>query len=328
MWSTYLDMKQHPVWGAFVNDLETEASGVLAGKPYVALLDTLGVIQVEGEDAQTFLQGQTTCDFAAIAGGHPKLGAHCNIKGRAQSTFIATTWNNKFYLVLPQDQRQPTLDALKKFALFSKVTLTACDHILVAGFGGNTIEQILGESFEQCPAEGQSVSFSDKQLVHVPHAGLLALINDSMAAAFLEQTQSHLAVCGSNTWQLEQIRNGVLHLPAALSEQWIPQEFNYDLIEGVSFKKGCYKGQEIIARIHYRGQTKTRAFALEIQSESAINIGDKITGGSIIACAYVSEHTQLALAVLKIDNAESQNLQLDQNEAAQIQVLSAPYAIT
>ena len=137
---------------------------------------------------------------------------------------------------------------------------------------------------------------------------------------------------GDNAWQLSQINAGLVHIHANQSEQWIPQEINYDLVEGVNFKKGCYKGQEIVARIHYRGQTKVRAFALEITGCHTVSIGDKIisdTGsGTILAVAKVSERTLKVLSTLKIEASTSENLQIEQIDGCQIRPLPLPYAIT
>ena len=117
MWQTAFSFQQHSQWGLHVRPLEQEAADLLAGKSLAACISTLDVIRVSGADAETFLQGQTTCDFREIAAGHPRLGAHCNAKGRVQASFRAFGLNGDFLLLLPKGQGEPTRAALAKFAI-------------------------------------------------------------------------------------------------------------------------------------------------------------------------------------------------------------------
>lgn len=323
MWASSSNVKQDSIWGNYVSDVDTEAAIIMANEPYAALLDSIGLIKITGDDAESFLQGQLTCDFNTITAGHAQLGAHCNVKGRAQCTFVAFHHDGAFYLALPNDQVAPTLAALGKFALFSKVELAPCSDLLAVGLGTDGVTAL--------PDDINAIT------IDVPHLGHMLFIAKEQAESFLShlnQDPSAPKLCGDNAWHLSLINRGVAMIGQAQSEQWIPQEMNYDLINGVNFKKGCYKGQEIIARIHYRGQSKVRTHLLEIEGTTALQVhtGDKITAentnGTILAVARVNERTLRVLSTLKITDLESENLKLEQNDGCQIRVLSLPYAIT
>lgn len=324
MWWDHINAKQQAPWGTCINELEAEAKLVEQNKNHIALLDSMAVIRVSGEEAGSFLQGQVTCDVNSLALNQAVLGAHCNAKGRAQSTFVCVRQKEDYLLVLPRDQVTPTIQVLAKFAMFSKAEVEADDSLLIFAAGGPD------SGFIPASLTGTT---SGSTLFTLPHLGSLGLIPSTEASAWIAtQQEQNLPLVGDNAWQLSQINAGLVHIHANQSEQWIPQEINYDLVEGVNFKKGCYKGQEIVARIHYRGQTKVRAFALEITGCDTVRIGDKIisdTGsGTILAVAKVSERTLKVLSTLKIEASASENLQLEQIDGCQIRPLPLPYAIT
>lgn len=312
MWSEYTSVNQQVPWGTYINDLEQEASLILNQQPYVALLDCMAVIRVTGEDAATFLQGQVTCDVVKLGDQEAVLGAHCNAKGRAQATFICARQGDDYLLVLPADQVEGTVQALSKFAMFSKADVSADAGVLICA---GDIEASIASTFT------------------LPELGTLGIVASPSAGEFLDSIKvKGLPLVGDNAWILSQINSGIVHITANQSEQWIPQEINYDLVNGVSFTKGCYKGQEIVARIHYRGQTKIRVFALEITGCDQVKVGDKIIGdganGTILAVAKVSDRTLRVLSTLKTELSESENLQLEQIDGCEIRVLPLPYAIT
>lgn len=336
MWSSSSTVNLDPEWGTYINSLDDEAQAIEEGKPFAALLDGVGLIKAEGEDAETFLQGQTTCDFTSVNKNLPKLGAHLNVKGRAQSTFIAFKLNDCFYLLMGADQVEPTLAALNKYAVFSKVALTQCSDLLVVGLGGQNIQDTIQALFGSSPESGCLNTISAGAVMQIPHLGYLAVITaENMQSTVDSIKQQPITLCGDNAWNLHRINSGFPQISAATSEQWIPQEINYELIEGVSFDKGCYKGQEIVARIHYRGKPKVRTAIASIESSAPlteVKPGDKITGqeqsGSLLEVARVSERTLKALTTLKVSVSESENLKLEQNDDSQIRVLPLPYAIT
>ncbi|WP_290581779.1 YgfZ/GcvT domain-containing protein [Ketobacter sp.] len=318
MWSEYTSIEHQVPGGTYIHDLEQEARVVESGEPYLALLDCLALIRVSGEEAGSFLQGQVTCDINQMGDQQAVLGAHCNAKGRAQATFICVKQDADYLLLLPSDQVAGTVQVLSKFAMFSKADVSPEPNLLLCALGG-------GSAPELSPLIATVFT--------LPELGTLGILEPAAAQALLQGAQEKsVTVVGDNAWMLSQINAGVVHITANQSEQWIPQEINYDLIQGINFKKGCYKGQEIVARIHYRGQTKVRVFPLEIHGCEQVRVGDKILSagyqGTVLSVAKVSDRTLKVLTTLKTERSESENLQLEQNDGCEIRVLPLPYAIT
>jgi len=320
MWSEHISVQQQAPWGNYISDLAMEADLVAAGSPWLALLDSIGLIRISGVDARTFLQGQVTCDINHLQHGQAVLGAHCNAKGRAQATFVCCQLGEDFLLALPADQVAPTVQALAKYAMFSKAEVTPCTDVLAFAVGGT------GDGVPE-----SLTAMADTTLFSLPWLGTLGLTS-AAAAVISTAHELNITLVGDNAWWLSQIAAGVVHITANQTEQWIPQEINYDLIEGVNFKKGCYKGQEIIARIHYRGQTKVRVFALEISGIDTLSVGDKVMadgyGGTILTVAKAANGNLRVLSTLKTEGATAGPITLEQNADAQVQLLPLPYAIS
>lgn len=334
MWQSIQTFHQHPQWGLHVRSLTEESSDLLAGKSLGACLSTLDLIRVSGADAETFLQGQTTCDVREVRQGQIRLGAHCNVKGRVQASFYALPQGEDFLLLLPRGQGEPTRAALAKYAMFSKVTLTLESGCWPLALLGPEAGRWAALITSQAPAPGHVAEGPNGLVAGLTDTRFLALVPADRAADVLHQLQATgMALAGDNVWWLDQLRQGIAQIPQALSEQWIPQEFNYDLVNGVSFRKGCYKGQEIVARIHYRGQTKVRGQLVQIEGTTDVAPGTRILDGAgqnpgaVLQCAFVNEHALLAIAVLKTGIAESETLRLEPNESISVRLIPMPYAI-
>ncbi len=332
MWSQYSQLKQDPVWGYHLNAVSEEAQTVINAEDYCALASQLSVIKVYGDDALSFLQGQLTCDFKLIKNGHPTLGAHCNVKGRVQSSFLAWHDNDCFYLALAADVRAQTMAELNKFAIFSKVTLEPCDDLMIAVFGGNSINRSLQAFLPEPPTTNAQVATDLGLFLQITPIGMLAVVPTAKIEPFVEKlTQEKLTICGNNAWSLHLIQCGVALVSAATSELWSPHELNYDLIDAVNFKKGCYKGQEIIARIQYRGRPKVRTYPLRFEPIPPIKLGDKLnineTTAGVVAVALAGTNFLDSLVTLKIETSAQEPLRIDEETNRQIQLLPLNYAI-
>lgn len=347
MWHTAYSFQQHPRWGLHARPLEQEAADLLAGTSLAACLSTLEIIRVTGADALTFLQGQTTCDFREVSEGHPRLGAHCNAKGRVQASFRAFHWNGDFLLLVPKGQGEPTRAALAKFALFSKATLSLDTTLAPLALLGPQAADWAKELFGAAPTPGDCVANENGLITALDADRFVILVPSDRCATVIKNLQTlNATLAGDNVWWLSEMRAGIAQIPVEQSEQWIPQEINYDLVDGVNFKKGCYKGQEIVARIHYRGQTKVRAFPVQIepvqigpgetgpvQNDTTIAPGTRILDaaghnvGTLLNTAFVNGTTVQGMAVLKTDASESETLRLEPNDACHVRPLRLPYAI-
>lgn len=335
MWQSFRTFQEDPLWGLHLRSLTEEAADLQSGLPLAACISTLELIRVSGADAESFLQGQVTCDVREVVAGGVRLGTHCNVKGRVQASFYALRQGEDFILLVPRGQGETTRAALAKYAMFSKATLSLDNTWLPLALLGKGVETAAGRLWGSLPPDGQSVSADPGVLANTGRGALLALVPQDKAAGVLQALEENgITLAGDNVWWLSQLSAGIAQILPAQSEVWIPQEFNYDLVNGVSFKKGCYKGQEIVARIHYRGQTKVRGHLLEIQGAHHAEPGTRILGaegrnaGTLLQSAFVNEHTLLGMGVLKTDTAESEQLRLEPNESSHARLIPMPYAIT
>lgn len=230
--------------------------------PAVAIypLTQYGLISISGPDASKFLQGQLTADIEALAVGTTTLAAHCNAKGRMHSSFFLHCLNSQDYLlVLPVDVLNTAMTALKKYAVFSKVELKDLSPEYAA-IG------VSSDNDAPIPAIGNTV----KAAFSVPVTGIgridyfakstLSEVANNFDCLASDKLGAAVNWCGSALWEKRLVGAGIGLVQHASIEEFIPQMLNYDYIEGISFTKGCYTGQEIIARMKYRGKVKRRCY--------------------------------------------------------------------
>ncbi|WP_428239803.1 YgfZ/GcvT domain-containing protein [Gynuella sp.] len=201
-------------------------------------LPHLAVMTVQGPDAVKFLQGQSTQDFGTLHSQEFRHGAFCTPKGRVYMNFIALVGETEdvIYLVCHQSVMEHALATLKKYAVFYKVTLTHNTETIVTGSLkaglNNALDRIDDAIYCNWPGQRAMALMTKKTLIH----------EDSQAAT---------------EWEIEDIQQGLPWLTSEMVDICIPQNLNLQAIGGISFKKGCYTGQEIVARTQYKGQVKS-----------------------------------------------------------------------
>lgn len=267
-------------------------------------LDHLGILAIDGADAATFLQGQATCDLRQVTPTHGALGALCNLQGRMIVSFHVLATPEGLALLMPRDRVQPVLQHLKKYAVFSKVALAdAGDRWRVVGALRRD-----GETFAVQDAGGWPL---------MTLRGGRGIGLQDVAAASTSTAQEKIATEMADSWRAAGISAGECLVDSANADRFLPQALNYDLIEGVSFKKGCYTGQEVVARMHFKGRMKERLYvatsnALATGSPAAntavIDAGGK-TVGEVVAAAVVDNQCLVA-AVIRHEAVRSGDLHL------------------
>jgi len=246
--------------------MNTSVNTVLNG---IAPLPHLGIIRVEGEDAATFLHGQLTQDFALLGLSEARLAAFCSAKGRMQASFIGFKRSNtEILLICSRDVLAPTLKRLSMFVMRAKARLTdATDQFLLLGLAGNTINLIATKAYPT----GTKVDFGTSNVVFlhpadgVPRALWVAPVGEPLPAGTALSTE---------LWQWGEVRSGIATITTPIVEAFVPQMLNYESVGGVNFKKGCYPGQEVVARSQFRGTLKRRAFL--VHSDSAMTAGQEV----------------------------------------------------
>lgn len=226
---------------------------------------SMAVIHCHGVDSKDFLQGQLTCNLKLLKSNinkNSKLAAHCSVKGRAISLFRLIYHNDQsFYLIVPKTLMDITLSNLKKYAAFSQTQLeNITDNILLVGCDSNA-ESIEGfNNFETKNADNQIVTTK---------------LCDNLLGLF-SKTQNNLTDI-SQAWKLSNIKSGIPAVYPETSDKLIPQRLNLFELGGLSFKKGCYLGQEVLSRLYYRGTVKYSMVLGKISGPIGIIPGEKIS---------------------------------------------------
>ncbi len=231
---------------------------------FVAPLSDTGLIAATGDDAATFLHNQLTNDVENLGTAEARLAGYCSPKGRLLATFVMWQRDGAIMLQLPR-QIQPTVQKrLQMFVLRSKVKLAdATAEYALFGLGGQGAAESLKKWFPDLPAAPYTKTDNEcGTLIRLPDAFNAPRFQWIAPGALAEQAWPEIAArlvpAGTGLWRLAEIQAGVPMVTKATQEQFVPQMVNYELIGGVNFKKGCYPGQEIVARSQYLGKLKRR----------------------------------------------------------------------
>ncbi|WP_095078457.1 folate-binding protein YgfZ [Pseudomonas sp. Irchel s3h17] len=305
----------------------------MADSTFFCTLPHEGVLAVRGSDASKFLQGQLTCNLNYLSDTRASLGARCTQKGRMQSSFRILLEGDGVVMAMASELLEPQLADLKKYAVFSKSRLTDESAAWVR-FGLADADAALAALGLDVPAETDSV---------VRHNGLIAIRvspgrTELWAAADQAQTLTEklsptLAQGTLNDWLLGQIRAGIGQVMPGTRELFIPQMLNLQAVGGVSFKKGCYTGQEIVARMQYLGKLKRRLYRLQLDASELPEPGTALFSpthgssiGEVVIAAHAGQGIEL-LAVLQAEAVDSADLHLGALEGPALHLLDLPYQL-
>jgi folate-binding protein YgfZ len=226
-----------------------------------------GLILAEGPDAGTFLQGQLTNDVLLLPEGQARFAGYCSAKGRLLGSFVVLKISKEKYLmVCHQDLLQAMVKRLSMFVMRAKLKISDASALY-------EIRGLLGETaLLACPALKEAAPWQARQegenyfvkLHNAFNAGIevqrliwLGLKGETSSDAFLNHAYPNIT---EEAWQLAEVLSGISMVQTATAEAFVPQMLNYESVDGVSFKKGCYPGQEVVARSQFRGTLKRRAF--------------------------------------------------------------------
>lgn len=221
----------------------------------VTRLTHWGVIRIQGEDAAKFIHGQLTQDFALLGTDQARLAAFCSAKGRIQASFIGfKQGNGDVLLVCSRDLLPGTLKRLSMFVLRAKAKLTdASDELALWGLAGTATKNIAAGAHSVWAKH----EFASETIVNLyPAVG----VPRQLLIADAQHPGPQGAPMELDVWQWGEVVSGVSTVSMPVFEAFVPQMLNYESVGGVSFKKGCYPGQEVVARSQFRGTLKRRAF--------------------------------------------------------------------
>ena len=305
----------------------------MADSAFFCPLSHEGVLAVRGADAAKFLQGQLTCNLNYLSDTQASLGARCTQKGRMQSSFRILLQGDGVVLAMATELLEPQLADLKKYAVFSKSKLTDESAAWVR-FGLMNAEPALTSLGLELPAETDSVVRSDTLIaIRVSPDRAELWVPAEQGDAVRNQLAATLEQTDLNEWLLGQIRAGIGQVMPQTRELFIPQMLNLQAVGGVSFKKGCYTGQEIVARMQYLGKLKRRLYRLSLNAPEMPEPGTPLFSpshtsaiGEVVIAAKTDQTVEL-LAVLQAEAADSGDVHVGTPEGPRLHLLDLPYTL-
>lgn len=313
-----------------------------AGSNQLAALDHLGYLAVEGPEARKFLQGQVTCDMNLVTEDHSQPGGHCNSKGRMIFSFRAlqlpseSSDSELIALIMHRGLLENARQALAKFIVFSKAEVSIGDAYRLVGLCGTQAPRLLNPVLPRIPIASHDVAAAaDAVCVRISGDRFLCLLRDESALQQWQNWAPHCQLQGYDYWNLTEIRDGLGHVVPGCQEMFIPQTLNMHITGGISFTKGCYIGQEVVARMHYLGKLKRHMRRAQVNAGEAPKPGASLYSqesqqsvGNVVLAAPSHTSTFELLAVTSDSAFESDALYLDPQQSQKVHGLPLPYAIT
>lgn len=291
-------------------------------------LDDWGLIRASGADAASFLHSQLTNDVAHLDVGQARLAGYCSPKGRLLASFVI--WRDAagdILLACSADVLPATLKRLRMFVLRAKCVLSdASAEWPLYGLAGTRAVAWLGDAAP--PAPWRARERAGLTAIRLPDAAGQPRVLCASAIA------PDLPPLPPETWRWLEVHSGIARIEAATVEKFVPQMLNYELLGGVDFKKGCYPGQEVVARSQYRGSIKRRSLLFE--SNAVARAGDEIfdstdasqpAGMVVNAAPQPAAPGSVALVEVKLASAAQASLRLGSADGPALRRIELPYAL-
>jgi len=301
-------------------------------------LDDWALATLTGADSEKYLQGQVTADVAALTEHQHLLAAHCDAKGKMWSNLRLFRRDGGFTLIERRSIRDAQLTELKKYAVFSKVTIVPDDEHVLLGVAGFQARAALANVFTTLPdAEKQVVQEGATSILWFAHpAERFLLVTDVATAELLsEKLRGEAQLNNSQQWLALNIEAGLPVIDAANSAQFIPQATNLQALGGISFKKGCYTGQEMVARAKFRGANKRALWYLAGKASRLPEAGEDLElkmgenwrrTGTILAAVQLDDGRLLVQAVMNND-MEPDSVFRVRDDANTLSIEPLPYSL-
>lgn len=299
-------------------------------------LASLAVLRVAGPDAAAFLQGQLTNDVAGLVPGSSQYAAWCSAKGRMLANFLVRRIDDTSFELWVDAALEATVrKRLGMFVLRSKVTIDDTSTATVRfGIGGHTAAGVVREAFGELPALHHIAATSGAAVLALPGGRFVAFAPRSAATALWERLSARARPAGFPVWQWLTVRAGVAVITPPTADQFVPQAANLDALDGVSFRKGCYTGQEIVARTQYLGRLKERLVLAHVDglppapgTRLYSPVFDAQACGSVVNAAPAPGGGSDLLAVLQQTAKDSGEVCVDAPGGRRLALLALPYPL-
>jgi len=336
-WQNFLITQGAQIQDGVVSHFGDAAAERLATSVSTVLCDLgqFGTLRVSGEESESFLQNLLSNDIREVSDARAQLSSLNSAKGRMLATMLVWRAGNDYLLQLPRVLCEPIRKKLSMYVLRAKVKVSdAGEEIVTLGLSGVDAQEILRARFGDLPRSPLDVVSNESgSLMTV--GGTRWQINTTPLNADILWTEISRKArpVGSGCWDWLNIRSGIPVILPQTQEQFVAQMANLDLVNGVNFKKGCYPGQEIVARTQYLGKLKRRMYLAHIDSSEAPNPGDELfsadmegqASGMLANVAAAPSGGYDALAVLQTSSRETQQVHLKSPQGAALQFLPLPY---
>ncbi|MFZ6772510.1 YgfZ/GcvT domain-containing protein [Undibacterium sp. SXout7W] len=341
MWQDFLTQQGISVNDNGINGLNNAWDNNALETGFITILNDIGLIQASGEEAAHFLHNQLSNDVETLKQSELRRAAYCSPKGRMLASLLLFNNNEQIVLQVSKSILAPIHKRLQMFVLRSKVKLAdITSQYVLLGLGGEAAAASLQSWFPDLPkAENTSISNEFGQLLRVSDSKGLPryewLAPPETAVQAWTALSTALTPVNTAAWRLSEIQAGIPMIIAATQEQFVPQMVNFEIIGGVNFKKGCYPGQEIVARSQYLGKLKRRMALVSIATAD-VRAGMEVFSpcdaeqacGMVVNAEQYSASDSLALVEMKVADQESGDIHLGSATGVPLIFLDLPYEIT
>ncbi|WP_349844226.1 tRNA-modifying protein YgfZ [Pantoea dispersa] len=302
-------------------------------------LDEWALVSVQGKDSTSYLQGQLTLDVAALDAAQHRPAAHCDAKGKMWSNLRLFHRGEGYAYVVRRNLREQQVTELKKYAVFAKVTIAADDDAVLLGVAGFQARAALASVFATLPdATTPVVQQDDTTLLWFaePAERFLLITTPAQAEALQQKLAGEAQLNDSTQWLALDIAAGVPVIDSATTAQLIPQATNLQALDAISFKKGCYTGQEMVARAKFRGANKRALYWLagsaskvpDAASSLELQMGDKWRRtGTVLSGVQLDDGSVWVQAVLNNDLEPDSVLRVEGDESGKLTIQPLPYSL-
>ena len=308
---------------------------------FIAPLTHLGLIAATGDDAATFLHNQLTNDVETLGDAQARLAGYCTPKGRLLATMLMWKSAQAIYLQLPREIQPAVQKRLQMFILRAKARLAdAGDSVVALGLAGRKSVEALAPWFPDIPTVPYGVVHADAgTLIRLADADEAPrfqwLAEPATAMDAWPQLVQTLQPVGASAWRLLDIRAAIPLVVQATQEQFVPQMINFEVLGGVNFRKGCYPGQEIVARSQYLGKLKRRMLPAIVQAADVLpgmevyaSTDPEQPCGQIVNAEPSGEQTHCLVELKTAVLDEGAQIRLGSASGPLLQIGALPYVLT
>jgi hypothetical protein len=336
-WLSFLASRGARLTATAVADFGEPTAEVLAARDatIVADLSHNALLSVSGDDAAAFLHAQFTNDVQALPVGGAQWNGWCTAKGRLLATFLLARRDDGFLLMLPAEIAPAVAKRLAMYVLRSKAKIAdVAERYVRIGFAGKSASVIVARHWGHAPDPMRSVEKDGAICVALDSERFVILAPPESAPHLWDALSRNATPAGADAWELSLIHAGIPTVTAATQEAFVPQMANFELIGGLSFRKGCYPGQEIVARTQYRGILKKRMARVHVDGDARPVPGQNVyspafgeqSAGTIVNVAASPDGGFDALAVVQLEGLAQGDLRWNSPEGARLEIRAQPAA--